>query len=85
MPATIGVAPLVPCQKRWPPPGIAPISASLGAITPIVMPWEDASPLARPKRSTPPTVSTPGIVAGADTCSVPLPRLPAAAITIRSG
>src|SRR5690606_30231112 len=34
-----------------------------------------------PPASTPATVSTPGIVAGAPTCVVPLPRLPAAATT----
>src|SRR5690606_33864073 len=41
-------------------------------------PCVDASTLALPERSTPPTVSTPGIVAGAPTRVVPLPRLPAA-------
>lgn len=42
------------------------------------MPCVEASTLARPCGSTPATVSTPGIVAGAPTPVVPLARLPAA-------
>jgi hypothetical protein len=48
------------------------------------MPCELASKLAFLLRSTPATVSTPGIVAGAPTWVVPLPRLPAAATTTTS-
>ena len=40
--------------------------------------------LAVPVWSTPPTVSTPGIVAGAPMMFVPLPRLPAATTTTTS-
>ena len=50
----------------------------------MVMPWLEASKLAAPDRSTPATVRTPGIVAGAPTSVVPLPRLPAAATTTTS-
>src|SRR3954465_48347 len=78
-PATSGVAPLVPSHCTYPPPGLAPTSCSLGADTPIVIPCDEASKLALPARLTPATVSTPGIVAGAPTSFVPLPRLPAAA------
>ncbi len=84
MPATIGVAPLVPLQVTYWPPGMTPTSSSLGAATPIVMPCDDASQLAEPFSSTPETVSTPGMVAGAPTSTVPLPRLPAAATTTTS-
>ena len=84
MPATIGAAPLVPLQSTSLPSAETPTRSSLGAETPIVMPWVDASTLARPSGSTPATVSTPGIVAGAPTGVVPLPRLPAATTTTTS-
>src|SRR3546814_7362962 len=60
------------------PSADAPMSCSPGADTAMVMPCVDASTLATPEGSTPPTGRTPGIVAGAPTRVVPLPRLPAA-------
>ena len=84
MPATIGAAPLVPFHSTSRPSAETPTRSSLGADTPIVMPCVDASTLALPCGSTPATVSTPGIVAGAPTRVVPLPRLPAATTTTTS-
>ena len=84
IPATIGAAPLVPFHVTRRPSAETPRSSSLGADTPIVMPWVDASTLAFPVGSTPATVSTPGMVAGAPTRVVPLPRLPAATTTTTS-
>ena len=56
-----------------------------GKITEVESEGEvDASSLAVPLRETPPTVRTPGIVAGAPTSSVPLPLLPAATTTTTS-
>src|SRR5690606_21854650 len=83
-PATMGDAPLVPRQSLSSPSAETPSSPSLGAEMPIVIPCVDASTLAVPVWSTPPTVSTPGIVAGAPMTSVPLPRLPAATTTTTS-
>ena len=83
-PATMGVAPLVPFHRTCVPSGITPTSPSLGAETPIVTPCADARLLVWPLRSTPATVSTPGMVAGAPTSVVPDPRLPAAASTTTS-
>ena len=84
MPATIGAAPLVPFHRTSDPPGETPRSCSLGAATPMVIPWVEASWLAWPDGVTPATVKTPGIVAGAPTRVVPLPRLPAATTTTTS-
>src|ERR1700710_1552717 len=78
-PDTMGVDPLVPSHCTYVPPGTAPSSCSLGAETPMVMPCDDASLLAFWFLSTPATVRTPGMVAGAPTSVVPLPRFPAAA------
>ena len=60
-------APLVPFHCTSWPSAETPRSSSLGAEMPIVIPCVDASTLAAPARFTPPTVSTPGIVAGAPT------------------
>ena len=79
MPATMGVAPLVPAQIEVSPAG--------GDTDEVFARRRDRDrdPLGRgveaalPFWSTPATVSTPGIVAGAPTSVVPLPRFPAAA------
>src|SRR5699024_12650990 len=63
----------------------APVSASVrglaGAGTPLPIPCVAASQEAVPSSSSPATVSTPGIVAGAPTSSDPVARLPAATTT----
>ncbi|CAH0196883.1 hypothetical protein SRABI128_01644 [Microbacterium sp. Bi128] len=84
MPETIGAAPLVPFHCTSVPSAETPSRRSLGAERPIVMPCVEASLLAVPEGSTPPTASTPGMVAGAPTRDVPLPRLPAATTTTTS-
>ena len=73
----------VPVQLAYPSPGVAPTSCSAGPATAIEIPCDDESQPACPSWSTPPTVSTLGMVAGAPTCTRPLPRFPAAA-TIRT-
>ena len=84
IPATIGAAPLVPFQNTRLPEAVAPGSLSLGATTETVDPGVDANDDTLRSRLIPPTTSTPGIVAGAPTLSVPLPLLPAATTTSTS-
>src|SRR5690625_3460425 len=83
-PDTNGAAPDVPDQCVYLSSGSAPISGSAGAATPMVIPWVEASHEALPSSSSPATVSTPGIVAGAPTISDPDARLPAATTTTTS-
>src|SRR5699024_1249308 len=83
-PESKGGSPDVPDHWVYSPPGTAPISGSAGAATPIVIPCVEASQEAVPSSSSPATVSTPGIVAGAPTTSDPEARLPAATTTTTS-
>ena len=53
-------------------------------MTPIVKPLTEDSAEGFDSRSTPATAITPGIEAGADTCSVPSDRFPTAATTTTS-
>ena len=63
------------------PDAVAPGSFSLGATTVTVEPGVEANVEMRLSRFIPPTTTTPGIVAGAPTLSVPLPLFPAATTT----
>src|SRR5690625_2182570 len=84
IPETRGAAPEVPDQWAYSSPGNATTSGSAGAATPMVMPSVEASHDAVPSSSSPATVRTPGMVAGAPTTLDPDARLPAATTTTTS-